>query len=538
MCPSKIVMANREPLRPLHRKSTMPAPTPLHLVWFKRDLRLTDHKPLTSALMHGPTLLLYIVEPDYWRLPDTSARQFEFARECVADLSEEVNARGGSLTIKVGSVVDVLESILKSHPLTTMWSHEETGNNWTYERDKDVSAWCAKNNVVWHELPQFGVTRGLRDRDQWAARHGNFMEQPTLPAPRRIDTIKMICDHFPTTEQLALKPDPCPLRQTGGRQQALHLLNSFFAGRGRKYTYEMSSPLTAETSCSRLSSHLAQGTVSIREVMRRAQRERQELAEIPPEHRAVELRSVTSFIARLYWHCHFIQKLESEPNIEWRSMHKAFDTARTLTADDNATLHAFAEGQTGFPFVDACMRSLQATGWINFRMRAMLVAFATYHLELDWQAVGNVLARLFTDYEPGIHWSQTQMQSGQTGINTPRIYNPVKQSVDQDPEGVFIRRWVSEVKDLPTAFLHEPWTMTEAEQRMHDVVLGLDYPVRIVDHMATMLLARERLTKIRRGEGFRDTAQQVFQRHGSRKNNRRTQAKAAPTKKAQLSLDI
>ena len=102
-------------------------------------------------------------------------------------------------------------------------------------------------------------------------------------------------------------------------------------------------------------------------------------------------------------------------------------------------LAAWEAGETGLPFVDACMRYLRATGWLNFRMRSMLVAVASYHLWLDWRATGPHLARQFTDYEPGIHWPQVQMQSGTTGMNTVRIYNPVKQGRDQDPAGVFTR---------------------------------------------------------------------------------------------------
>jgi deoxyribodipyrimidine photo-lyase len=153
-----------------------------------------------------------------------------------------------------------------------------------------------------------------------------------------------------------------------------------------------------------------------------------------------------------------MQKLEDEPAIETRCLHPACEGLRPREADA-ARLAAWEAGETGIPFVDACMRYLRATGWLNFRMRSMLVAVASYHLWLDWRATGPHLARMFTDYEPGIHWPQVQMQSGTTGMNTVRIYNPVKQGRDQDPSGAFTRAWVPEVRDVPDRFLQEPWTL-------------------------------------------------------------------------------
>jgi deoxyribodipyrimidine photo-lyase len=153
------------------------------------------------------------------------------------------------------------------------------------------------------------------------------------------------------------------------------------------------------------------------------------------------------------------------------------------------------------------MRSLRATGWINFRMRAMLMSFASYQLWLHWRHSGLHLARLFTDYEPGIHWSQCQMQSGVTGINTVRIYNPVKQSQDQDPAGHFIRRWVPELRDVPAAFLHEPWKST---------VLPNGYPAAIVELASATREAKEKIYGWKNRPGIRETAARVYDKHGSR----------------------
>jgi deoxyribodipyrimidine photo-lyase len=227
----------------------------------------------------------------------------------------------------------------------------------------------------------------------------------------------------------------------------------------------------------------------------------------------------------------FIQKLEDEPRLEFENLHSKYDGIRP-SAPDQERLYAWANGETGLPFVDACMRYLKATGWLNFRMRSMVMATASYHLWLHWRAPGQQLARYFTDYEPGIHWSQVQMQSGTTGINTVRIYNPVKQGYDQDPTGVFTRKWVPELEPIGDRYLQEPWKAENASE-----VLGRAYPMRIVDHMAAARTARDRIWAVRKGADFRKEASAVVAKHGSRKsgipNRGRTGKKTNP---AQLSL--
>ena len=504
------------------------------LVWFKRDLRVADHPALALAAGMGAVLPVYIVEPEYWALPDTSARQWAFTEDCLTDLRGALGDLGAPLVVRVGDAVEVLAQLCRAHKISRILSHEETGNLWTFARDRRVQAWARTTGIDWVELPQSGVVRRLKGRDGWAGRRDGFMAQAIQELPALTAVPGAEPGAIPTARMLRLADDRCLHRQAGGRARGLAALDSFLTSRGQPYRAAMSSPLTGERACSRLSPHLALGSLSVREV---AQATTARQAERPGGGWG---GSLTSFQSRLAWRDHFMQKLESQPDIETRCLHRATEGLRPREADAQR-LAAWASGETGLPFLDACMRYLAATGWLNFRMRSMVMAVASYQLWLDWRATGPVLARLFTDYEPGIHWPQVQMQSGTTGINTIRIYNPVKQGLDQDPTGVFTRRWVPELAPVPDGFLQEPWKWPGAAG-----LLGRRYPEPLVDAAAAARTARDTVWGLRRNAGFAPEAARVVQAHASRadRTGRFVNDRAARPKRAkaadagQLTLDL
>ena len=519
------------------------------LVWFKRDLRVHDHAAVHAALQRSsarPWRGVYILEPSVWAHPDASARQLGFIQECLADLREQVTAFGGRLWVLQGEACEALERLQASSPFDALLAHEETGNGLTYERDLTVAAWCRQRGIGFEEWPQNGVVRRLRNRDGWHLRWDAFMQQPRWPSPPATHDGPHEAAPWPT---LAADAD-APRRQRGGRQRALQVLDDFLMARCGTYRGGISSPLSAPSACSRLSPYLAQGCLSLREVVQATRQRLAHLAQAevtaPPDEQARIARQasgLTAFVSRLHWHCHFIQKLESEPEIEWRNLHPGYDGLREgeFSAERFAALLA---GRTGWPLVDACVAMLRETGWINFRMRAMLVSVASYPLWLHWRPVGEWLARQFVDYEPGIHWSQMQMQAGTTGINTTRVYNPIKQARDHDPRGVFVRRWLPALRRVPDTWLFEPWRMPPELQARCGVRVGADaeadIPLPLVDLEEALRQAKARMHGRRAEPSVREAKSAIVQRHGSRAHRgthpRRRGREQATAPDSQLSL--
>jgi deoxyribodipyrimidine photo-lyase len=504
-------------------------------VWLKRDLRVVDHPALATAVTRargGSVFAVFLYEPEILTQAEWSGNHTAFQRECLLELVAKLARLGIRLITRRGEAVAMLDRLRRETGFSLLVAHEETGTAVSYARDRRVRRWARESGVSFLEVPQTGVVRRLLSRDSWNRRWERHMEAPQAMPLRSMGQggqrmIQRLASCGIMSCQDLGQPAPKPEQQTGGEAVAARELDDFLFRRGRHYAGGISSPLTAAHACSRLSAHLAFGAVSLRHVWQASENRRvavaADLAEAGPgrmrRDQRAWLRSLKAMQSRLRWHCHFMQKLEDEPAIEHCNMVRAADGLREEPAAADR-LAAWRAGWTGYPLVDACMRSLAATGWLPFRMRALLVSFASYSLWLHWRPTGLFLARQFLDFEPGIHWSQMQMQSGTTGINTLRIYNPTKQALDQDPRGIFIRRWIPELAGVPLAYLHMPWTMPMAVQQAGGCLIGKDYPLPIIDHAAAVRLAKRRLARMRDDPQAQAEARQVARRHGSRRDRR------------------
>lgn len=462
------------------------------LVWLKRDLRAADHAPLAEAASFPVAAAIYVIEPAWLASPECHAQHVAFAEAQVHALRETLLARGMPLLIRYGNALEVFSALRATLPFDVLLSHEETGPSWSFQRDRAVATWCKQVGVVWREWPTNGVVRRLRNRNGWAKTWHSRMEAPLITMPQAWRGAPLLdLGHWPVEDVRRAALRAAPAAPPSGEATAHRILQSFLEARGARYLETLSSPLTANFGCSRLSPYLSFGVVSVRQVYQETEKRIDALANWHDAEAARFARNLRGFVGRLHWRCHFIQKLEDQPSIEWANVARSYDGLREEDFDP-ARFEAWKTGNTGYPMVDACMRSLNATGWLNFRMRALLVSFAAHHLWLHWREPGLHLARQFLDFEPGIHWCQMQMQSGTTGINAFRVYSPTKQQADHDPQCEFIRRWIPEFGTR-------------------------QYPSPIVDERLAMRIAKRRLFAVRTSEIARREANEIQRRHGSRK---------------------
>jgi deoxyribodipyrimidine photo-lyase len=497
----------------------------LQILWLKRNLRLQDNELFALRnTTENPFVIIYCFEHSLMQYEDSDTRHWRFVYESLVDLKRQLAARQIELYIFYNGVLPVFNALQQQYNITRIFSHAETGNKLSFDRDIAVAQFCRDNNIVFTEFQTNAVVRGLKNRKNWDALWEQKMQQPIVQMASDNFFTFTLADEFVASLQVAALPTEITTSnknfQQGGETNAWKYLHSFIADeRYVNYNKHISKPAASRKSCTRLSAYIAYGNVTIKQVH-----------QFILQHYTASKnkRALSALISRLHWHCHFIQKFEMACSMEFTSLNKAYETIEKPL--NPAFIAAWEQGNTGIPLVDACMKAVVATGYLNFRMRALVVSFFVYNLWQPWQALAHFLARQFLDYEPGIHYPQIQMQSAAMGMHTVRIYNATKNAIQHDAEAVFIKQWLPALQYVPVPLVFEPWKMSIEEQKMYNCTLGKDYPNPIVDLETTRKYASDIIWSYKKQPETKAQAAKILAKHVRPENKKPTKKKAEKPK--------
>ena len=442
------------------------------VVWHRTDLRLPDNPALSAAAADGVPVPVFVFDPAWYaEQPAASDARIEFCLQSLADLKTRYQDRGSDLLFYVGDPESVLSEQFDA-PVYYNRSVTAADRNWTAD------------GAQFRGFTADAIRRGVTEpRDGWQAHAESYFETEPQPAPTQLpappaastatlDTIRSRWSITPTKHDVP----------AGGRSAALDRLEAFIETID-SYPGSISPPAAAEDRCSRLSVDFVHGTLSVREAYHA-------VADRAPAGRGRDM-----FQTRLFWNQHFKQKLADYPALTETAVNPVFRGLHRADHDPELVA-AWKRGETGFPLVDASMRALSETGYLNFRMRALVATFFCHILREWWKRGADHFHDHLIDADPGINYAQWQMQAGLVGVHPLRIYDPAKNTREHDPAGTFIRRYVPELRPVPDAYLPRPDRMSKAVQRDVGVELGTDYPRPVVDFEARRTKTREQHARL------------------------------------------
>lgn len=441
----------------------------MNVVWHRRDLRVGDNMALNQAGQEA--LPVYIFDPEWIENGLVSDTRVEFVIESIRDLNRQYVEKGTNLTLLHGNPVERLERLeSQGHQIY----FNKDSNHFQQQRERTV-------RQRFQGFENSAVDTSGRDQDEWAESAEKWFESDTVQPPESIESNPVQSDV--SLDSIRAEYDLNPEKQKfgqGGTREARRKLDGFL-GRIESYSGCISSPSRAEASTSHLSPYIRYGCISPREVYQEAEKMKSEVDDV---------NSVEMFMDRIFWQQHFNQKIEDNPELFKEAINPVY---RELHIDnrDEEKIQSWKNGRTGFPLVDASMRALKRTGWLNFRMRAMCASFFSYILKQWWKVGADHFYRHLIDADVAINYYQWQMQSGLVGVHANRIYNPTKQVEENDPDGRFIRKYVPELRNVPSRYISEPWKMPEQVQQEKGVTIGKNYPEPVVNYQREAAKARK-----------------------------------------------
>ena len=435
------------------------------IIWHRRRLRLSDHAAVAYATENYDTVMpLFVFDPAFYGEDGLACdSRIAFLHDSLQSLEQLYTAVGGDLIYRHGDPVELLQRLSKQG-----WEVIATADPTArhgYQRDQKLS----DKGIV-----NFVSGDGLVRSDGWSRRNWEAEVEEWFTAEQRKPNINDInfeqLDEQVSVDEIEEKYAITPQktnRPVGGRQAAVETLQSF-ARQIRSYPKNISAPSDARTGTSQLSPYLRFGCLSLREVY-------QYVMEHCPDCTGRDM-----FISRLFWNRHYLQKLVDWPGWTERAANPVMEDLRSENYNSEY-VRAWKYGETGYPMVDASMRCLRETGWLNFRMRAMCVSFFTDILQQPWKIGADYFHYHLIDSDPGINYTQWQYQAGTVGTDLMRIYNPIKQVEDNDPEGEFIKQYIPELQDFPVGYLERPERAPEQTQQEANCIIGKDYPEPVVE---------------------------------------------------------
>ncbi len=444
--------------------------------WIRRDLRLDDNHALQLALDHGSALIpVFILDPHLLR--HAAPKRLAFLFDGLRSLGRELLAHSSCLVIRQGDPVEELSLLMAESGAVRIFSEEDT-SPYALRRDSAVRARLPLELVTGATVfPPASVTKTNGDPYKVFTPYSKAWH--ALPFPGKPSTrLPSAFPPAPVLDSLPIPDPPALAAFPAGEAEARRRLDAFLSG--PIHQYAVNRDRLDLNGTSELSPYLRFGMISSRRVAWWA---RESAANLADE----EAKGSRTWLNELVWREFYASILVHFPNV----LHAAFNPSlRDIPwRSDPAGLHAWQQGLTGFPVVDACMSQLRDLGWMHNRGRMITASFLVKDLLINWQEGERWFMQNLVDSDPASNNGGWQWTAGVGTDAAPyfRILNPISQSQKCDPYGHFIRHWVPELAHVPLAYIHTPWLMPPDVQLLTGCQIGRDYPAPILDHAEVKL---------------------------------------------------